>query len=160
MSAFVIGHERKPGQEYNRIGGSDLPYQGNRSDHTWGKLWRMTFQPNPFGLVGPFVWTGRFLWSSWGDGDVCLTNPRSCRPPPVWGGCWPEGGALQSVFRVCSECVQSMFRVCSECVQSVFRVCSECFESVWGGCWPSCPLFRSGSEDDLQYRGSPSRSSS
>ena len=38
FSAVVIEHERKPGQEYNRIGGSDLPCQGNRSDHTWGKL--------------------------------------------------------------------------------------------------------------------------
>ena len=36
FSAVVNEHERKPGQEYNRIGGSDLPYQGNRSDHTWG----------------------------------------------------------------------------------------------------------------------------
>ena len=34
FSAVVNEQERKPGQEYNRIGGSDLPYQGNRSDHT------------------------------------------------------------------------------------------------------------------------------
>ena len=29
---------------------------------------------------------------------------------------------VQSVFRVCFECVLSVFRVCSECVQSVFNI--------------------------------------
>ena len=38
---------------------------------------------------------------------------------------------LQSVFRVCSECVQSVSRVPSECLQSAFRVPSECLQSAF-----------------------------